>query len=85
VATVDETYCSGCEFCVSICPFDCIEMLRDESSETTFPVARVERPKDCVGCRLCVSVCQKESIIVRWPDGRQCYDLNERATVEVAI
>ena len=86
VAAVDETYCSGCEFCVSICPFDCIEMLKDESSETTFPVARVVRQKDCVGCRFCVNICnQKEAIIVRWPDGRQCYDLNERAPVEEAV
>jgi len=86
VATVDETYCSGCEFCVSICPFDCIEMVEDKSHATTFPVARVLRPKDCVGCLFCVSVCgQKEAIVVRWPDGNRCYALNERAPVAEAV
>jgi len=83
VANVDETYCSGCEFCVSICPFDCIDMVKDESYGTTFPIARVKRPKDCVGCSYCVSICnQKEAITLRWPDGERCNALNERTATE---
>jgi formate hydrogenlyase subunit 6/NADH:ubiquinone oxidoreductase subunit I len=80
IAVVDDDFCSGCEFCVGLCPFNCIEMFDSDSTERAFPLAKVVRPKDCVACRQCEDVCEKDAIIVRWPDGSSCENLNKRNT-----
>jgi len=70
VAVVREDNCTGCEWCVDACPFDCIEMVKPSNPSEFFAVARVVRPKDCVGCKLCEEVCvQKDAIVVLYPDG----------------
>ena len=66
---VDETFCSGCEFCPDICPFDCLEIIRDATAPLSKSIVTLVKPKDCVACRLCEDVCQKEAITVRFPDG----------------
>jgi ferredoxin len=57
--------CTGCEFCVDICPFDCIHMIEDptRTGAVHYKVAEVVAD-ECVACRLCEIVCDKDAIIV---------------------
>jgi Na+-translocating ferredoxin:NAD+ oxidoreductase subunit B len=62
-ARVEEELCSACEYCVDICPFDCIT-LRPRSDPSAFFKAAFVDEKLCVGCGLCEKVCSKGSIRV---------------------
>src|SRR5881296_2809506 len=64
-AEVIKELCTGCEFCVDICPFECIHMIEpnDETVANHYKIAFVEKNK-CVACRLCESVCDKDAIVV---------------------
>ena len=61
---VDPDSCTGCNFCVDICPFDCLALTGDEFNG----LAELVDPKSCVGCRLCEGVCAKGAIVVVTPD-----------------
>jgi NAD-dependent dihydropyrimidine dehydrogenase PreA subunit len=69
LAVVDEVFCSGCDFCSDVCPFDCLEIVKDVTSPLSNSVVKMVDPKACVACRLCEDVCQKEAINVLNPDG----------------
>ena len=56
VATVDEDHCSGCNLCISICPYGAIKLV-DE-------IAQVEEVL-CEGCGACVSTCPSGAIDLR--------------------
>ena len=70
VAIIDEVFCSGCEFCPDICPFDCLEIVRSPTDPLSKSVVKMVNEKDCVACRLCEDVCQKDAITVQYRDGR---------------
>ncbi len=65
-AKVDAETCTACEFCVDICPFDCISMQPRHDHPEFFKIAVVDEKK-CVSCKLCETVCIKESISVERP------------------
>ena len=51
----DETRCTNCGMCISICPADAIEMDRDTW------VVRFHMDK-CIACGLCVSSCPPQAM-----------------------
>ncbi len=53
VSVVDEDLCSGCATCISICPYDAIELEKQEDEKT---VAKVNETL-CMGCGACVVAC----------------------------
>ncbi len=61
IAAVDESKCSGCLWCVPVCPFDAIEekelIERVGSKEVTRPVATVNAGL-CQGCGACSVACR---------------------------
>src|SRR5690606_11226091 len=57
---IDEL-CTGCNFCVDVCPFDCLELDDREFRG----VARLVDPKSCVGCAMCEEVCANNASIVK--------------------
>jgi electron transport complex protein RnfB len=63
---VDRDLCTGCEFCIDICPFDCIYLIEDPLHETFHKIAEVDAGP-CVSCRLCETVCEKDAIFVPNP------------------
>ena len=65
-AIVDRDLCTGCEFCIDICPFDCIYLIEDPLKETFHKIAEVDAGP-CVSCRLCETVCEKDAIFVPNP------------------
>ncbi|MDH5782415.1 MAG: CoB--CoM heterodisulfide reductase iron-sulfur subunit A family protein [Candidatus Bathyarchaeota archaeon] len=56
VATVDEEDCSGCSFCISVCPYGAIKLVDGK--------ALVEEVL-CEGCGICVSTCPSGVIDLR--------------------
>jgi ferredoxin len=70
-ARVDEALCTGCEFCVDVCPFEALEMrglvdAGEYSLPQTSQIAAVI-DKNCVSCKLCEQVCIKDAIDVPRP------------------
>jgi ferredoxin len=55
--------CSGCEICVSICPFGAIALIPYSEIDGYNLIASVSEGK-CVGCRMCQAICIKEAIFV---------------------
>jgi NAD-dependent dihydropyrimidine dehydrogenase PreA subunit len=51
---LDETRCTGCGDCVTVCPTGCLAM--------SGPAPWMPRPLDCVCCALCVRVCPDEAL-----------------------
>ena len=62
-AHVLEENCTGCIWCVDVCPFDCIRMAPSAVERDHSMVAVVDQ-STCVGCRLCEEICNKGAIIV---------------------
>ena len=58
--------CNGCEYCVNICPFNCLTIQSDSKANGTIGICSVD-PKNCVGCGFCEQVCHKEAIQILWP------------------
>jgi ferredoxin len=63
---IDEI-CSGCKYCVDICPFDCLSLEGDPGMPWV-QVARLTKPKACVSCYLCESACDKGAIVLMPPE-----------------
>ena len=61
-AAVVAEDCTGCQYCIDICPFDCISLAPAEDGGF-FEVAVVDQKK-CVSCKLCETVCAKDAIYV---------------------
>jgi heterodisulfide reductase subunit A len=55
IARVDETLCTGCRTCMTVCPYDAIS--RDE----TRGIAVVSEAR-CTGCGTCVAACPSNAI-----------------------
>jgi ferredoxin len=53
---LDETRCTGCGDCVTLCPTDCLELAGH--------LPWLPRPLDCISCGLCVLVCPVEALSI---------------------
>jgi heterodisulfide reductase subunit A len=58
VAVVDETLCSACKTCISLCPYDAISFVEEED------VARVNEAL-CKGCGTCAAACPAGAITAK--------------------
>jgi Na+-translocating ferredoxin:NAD+ oxidoreductase RNF subunit RnfB len=58
-ALVHEELCTGCEFCVDVCPFEALSM---EMCDDGFNRIAVVYEKNCTSCKLCEQVCIKDAI-----------------------
>ena len=63
---VQEEICSGCRYCVDICPFECLSMINED--QPWMAVASLTNPKTCVSCYLCEAACDKGAIVLRPPE-----------------
>ncbi len=61
VAQVEESKCTGCEFCVPICPYQAISMIskkeRAHGQVIERKVAHINKGL-CQGCGACVAACR---------------------------
>lgn len=65
VPSIDWLFCSGCEFCINICPTQSLALIVSQASDGG--VCSLENPKSCVGCGMCAGVCGKGAIIMEYP------------------
>lgn len=61
VASVDEEICSGCGFCVGVCPYHAIELQEKEVCREIRLVADVNRGL-CQGCGACTVNCRSNAL-----------------------
>lgn len=67
---VQPERCSGCEACVAICPFDCLEIQITDPFPVFSSAAYLTKPTKCVSCRQCERICAKEAITMEAPNGK---------------
>jgi ferredoxin len=53
---LDERRCTGCGWCVLVCPTDCLALAG--------PLPWMPRPLDCIRCAACAVVCPTTAIVV---------------------
>jgi electron transport complex protein RnfB len=64
---ITDEICSGCKYCIDICPFDCLS-LEDVEGQPWTAVARLTNSKACVSCYLCEASCDKGAIVLMAPE-----------------
>lgn len=52
-------WCTGCFVCVSVCPQNCISIVKD-SLDTKIPIINADR---CISCGKCLKICPQQSIV----------------------
>ena len=65
VSEVDVSKCSGCEFCVPICPYQAISMKQVEERGPQGPITRQAAAVNeglCQGCGACISACRSGAL-----------------------
>lgn len=67
-AEVEQELCSGCQYCVDICPFHCLEIEATAGEGYATALAFNAHPNQCATCKLCVQICPKETIHIAYPD-----------------
>jgi NAD-dependent dihydropyrimidine dehydrogenase PreA subunit len=58
---VDRDVCTGCGYCVSICPYRCFELMEDADG-TTCSAPTDKADESCVACRSCQTRCLEFAI-----------------------
>lgn len=66
---VQPEKCSGCEACVAICPFNCLEVKMNDPLQVFSSTAYLVKPAKCVSCGQCEEICAKEAITIEAPVG----------------
>jgi len=56
---LDETLCTGCGRCATLCPTDCLAMKG--------PLPWMPRPAACIGCAVCALVCPASALRMGTP------------------
>ncbi len=57
LAILDEDLCTGCEACLTVCPVDCIDKVRDPGHPGyAMGICTIDLIR-CIGCKLCAQVC----------------------------
>ncbi|MGQ9603698.1 MAG: CoB--CoM heterodisulfide reductase iron-sulfur subunit A family protein, partial [bacterium] len=62
VAWVNQTLCSGCFVCESVCPYEAIERTSLEDPELGKREVAVVNPGKCEGCGACLPVCRSKAL-----------------------
>jgi formate hydrogenlyase subunit 6/NADH:ubiquinone oxidoreductase subunit I len=57
VPVVAETLCTGCGWCVDVCPTECLALGPH--------LPWLARPLDCVSCGLCVLICPADALVMK--------------------
>ncbi len=74
VASVNENLCSGCGFCVEVCPVNAIELVSMEKEKITSKIAKVNEAL-CKGCGICCAACLSGAIQQRHFEDKQILPL----------
>ncbi len=60
---VNETYCKGCELCISACPQDVMALSSNRLNTKGYHPAELIKA-GCTGCGICAIVCPEAAIVV---------------------
>ncbi len=54
---IDQDRCKGCEFCITVCPFDLVHMTDHYNAKGYRPSVFVDPEGKCTGCTVCAMMC----------------------------
>lgn len=57
--SLDERRCTGCGWCVAVCPTDCLAMAG--------PLPWLPRSADCISCGACALACRPQALALVKP------------------
>lgn len=60
---INETYCKGCELCVTACPKGVISMALERLTPKGYHPAELSAD-GCTGCNICAVICPDAAITV---------------------
>lgn len=60
---VSDSYCKGCELCVSVCPQEVIELDNSRMTHKGYHPAHIFKD-GCTGCAICAVICPDSAITV---------------------
>ena len=78
VAKTDTRICSGCGNCVTVCPFDAVEIEQDRAGRNVSAVNAVL----CKGCGACAAACPNGAIQQQGFTDLQIFSMVETLTLE---
>lgn len=62
LAVIDQRGCTGCEWCIPICPVDAIDLLPGDEHPLLNKLVEIDY-ETCIGCVLCSEICPWETIV----------------------
>jgi len=65
---INKERCKGCEFCVTICPKNVLEMSKKKTNKNGYRFARVVNKENCVACANCAIICPDACIEIKKGD-----------------
>jgi ferredoxin len=62
LAVIDQRGCTGCEWCIPICPVDAINLLPGDEHPLLNKLVEIDYDT-CIGCVLCSEICPWDTIV----------------------
>jgi 2-oxoglutarate ferredoxin oxidoreductase subunit delta len=62
--TIDESLCKGCELCISVCPYNLLQLADHYTWQGYQPTTLHDPDQRCTGCMLCAIICPDAAITV---------------------
>jgi formate hydrogenlyase subunit 6/NADH:ubiquinone oxidoreductase subunit I len=62
LAVIDQRGCTGCEWCIPICPVDAIDLIPGDEHPLLNKLVEINY-ETCIGCVLCSEICPWDTIV----------------------